>query len=76
MRGIILLAAVLGALAVQSKPALAYLDPGTGSMMVQLLLGAVAGGLVAGKLYWMKIKQFFQRKSVGQPQIEPDPDDG
>ena len=40
-------------------PAYAYLDPGTGSMLVQLLLGGVAGVLVVGKLYWHRIKGFF-----------------
>jgi len=40
-------------------PAYAYLDPGTGSMLVQLLLGGVAGVLVVGKLYWHRIKVFF-----------------
>ena len=33
---------------------LAYLDPGTGSMLVQLLVGGVAAAGVALKLYWHK----------------------
>ncbi len=41
------------------KPAHAYLDPGTGSMILQLLLGGIAGALVVGKLYFQKIKLFF-----------------
>ena len=40
-------------------PAYAYLDPGTFSIMLQLLLGSIAGGLVIAKLYWNKIKSFF-----------------
>ena len=32
-----------------------YLDPGTGSMILQLLLGGIAGGLVIGKLYWHQL---------------------
>jgi hypothetical protein len=39
-----------------STPAHAYLDPGTGSMILQLVLGGVAGALVIGKLYWEKLK--------------------
>ena len=35
-----------------TAPAYAYLDPGSGSMMVQLLLGGVAGGVVLVRLYW------------------------
>jgi hypothetical protein len=30
----------------------AYLDAGTGSMILQLLLGGVAGAALVGKLYW------------------------
>jgi hypothetical protein len=32
-------------------PAYAYLDPGTGSMLLQLALGGVAGATVVAKLY-------------------------
>ena len=46
------------------RPAFAYLDPGTGSMMLQLLLGGVAGALVVGNLYWQRIKTFFGGKSI------------
>ena len=35
-----------------ARPALAYLDPGSGGMMVQLLLGGVAGGVVLARLCW------------------------
>jgi hypothetical protein len=55
---ILVTAVLLGSLAV-SAPAYAYLDPGTGSMLLQLLLGGVAGALVVGKLYWARIMSFF-----------------
>ena len=42
--------------------ALAYLDPGTGSMMLQVILGGLAGVAVAGKLFFHRIKSFFQSK--------------
>ena len=45
--------------ALWSSDAYAYLDPGTGSMILQILLGGAAGALVAGKLYWYKIKLFL-----------------
>jgi len=38
---------------------LAYLDPGSGSMLLQLLAGGVAGVAVAGKLYWQRVKRAF-----------------
>ena len=53
-----------------SFPAQAYLDLGTGSMMVQLLIGAATGVLVAGKLYWGKIKDVFVRLSGKTPNID------
>jgi hypothetical protein len=46
-----------------ARPAYAYLDPGTGSILLQLLLGGVAGGVVVFKLYWQRIKQLFVRSS-------------
>jgi hypothetical protein len=33
----------------------AYLDAGSGSMLLQLLLGGVAGLLVILKLYWQRV---------------------
>ena len=38
---------------------LAYLDPGTGSLFLQLLLGGIAGLVVILKLYWHKILAFL-----------------
>jgi hypothetical protein len=36
-------------------PAHAYLDAGTGSMILQVLLGGVAGLVLVGKLYWHRL---------------------
>jgi hypothetical protein len=44
-------------------PALAYLDPGTGSILLQGLFAAVVGGLVTIKLYWAKVKTLFGSKT-------------
>ena len=38
----------------------AYLDPGSGSMLVQLLLGGVAGAAVIMKLGWERFKGIFR----------------
>jgi len=48
-------------------PAWAYLDPGTGSMMLQLLLGGVAGAMVVGKLYWQRLREFVTSLFSGKP---------
>ncbi len=44
---------------IATGPAYAYLDPGTGSILLQGLVAAVAGGIVATKLYWAKVKSFL-----------------
>jgi hypothetical protein len=38
----------------------AYVDPGSGSMLLQLLLGGVAGLVVIAKLYWHRLLRFFR----------------
>lgn len=48
-----------------SVPAFAYLDPGTGSMLIQGIIGAIAALGVTLKLYWYKIRQIFR---VRRPQ--------
>lgn len=58
MKAIVLLLTLLCAV-----PAHAYLDPGTGSMILQVILGGVAAATVAMKLYWQRIKGFFVRSS-------------
>ena len=47
----------------------AYLDPGSGSMLVQLLLGGVAGAAVVMKLGWERFKGMF--RSSQQEQTKP-----
>ena len=43
-------------LALATEPVFAYLDPGTGSMLLQVILGGVAAVAVATKLFWYKIR--------------------
>lgn len=40
-----------------------YLDPGTGSVIAQALIGIAVGAGVLVKTYWTKIKNFFGGKS-------------
>lgn len=54
-------------LAAAAAPASAYLDPGTGSMMLQLMLGGVAGAMVVGKLYLRRATDFLRRFSRQRP---------
>jgi hypothetical protein len=39
---------------------LAYLDPGTGSMLLQLLVGGIAAIGVAAKFYWRRILRLLR----------------
>ena len=41
----------------------AYLDPGTGSLIIQAVVAVLAGAVVAITSYWQKIKTFFGRNS-------------
>ena len=56
---IIVVLAFLGASLSYAAPAFAYLDPGTGSIILQGIIATVAGMLVAGRLYWQRVKAFF-----------------
>ncbi len=40
-----------------------YLDPGSGSFLIQLAIAAVVGLAVVLRLQWTKIKKLFGRKS-------------
>ena len=42
-------------------PAYAYLDPATGSILLQGLIAGVAGLVVVLRLYWQRIKALFRR---------------
>jgi hypothetical protein len=52
--------AVMSSLA-NSNPA--YLDPGSGSYLLQLILAGLLGAGFAVRMYWGRIKEFFQRGS-------------
>jgi len=44
---------------------LAYIDPGTGSIIIQSLIAAVAGAAIVAKLYWDRLLKFFGlRKNI------------
>jgi hypothetical protein len=50
------------------RPSL-YLDPGSGSFLIQLLLAALLGGAFAIKIYWKKIKALFSGKKAEIPPL-------
>ena len=46
-------------------PAFAYIDPGSGGMMMQLLLGGFAGVVVLLRLYWQRFTTFIGLRKTG-----------
>lgn len=54
--------------------ALAYLDPGTGSMVLQLLLGGIAGAVVILKLYWRRFVGLFRGNAREESERSPSED--
>jgi hypothetical protein len=47
----------------------AYIDPGSGSVLLQLILGGIAGIGVVVKLYWGRLKERYRsfRGGSGKP---------
>jgi hypothetical protein len=46
---------------VVSRPAYAYIDAGTGSLIIQFLIAGAVGGLFALKIFWRNVKTFFSK---------------
>ena len=52
-------------------PVYGYLDPGTGSVAIQVILGGIVALLATVKLYWARITSWLRRKPA-QPEIAPE----
>jgi hydrogenase-4 membrane subunit HyfE len=61
MNQLLLISSVLTSVVFISQSAAAYLDPGSGSFLLQLIVGALLSGLFAIKLYFRKIKKYIFR---------------
>lgn len=46
-----------------ATPAYAYLDPGTGSIILQAIIGAIALGAAYLSIFWSRVKSFFSFSS-------------
>ena len=65
---------VVAGMWVAAPEAHAYLDPGSGSLLLQILLGGLAGIGVLAKLYWHRIREFFGVRDAedrGREEKEP-----
>jgi hypothetical protein len=82
MRIRVLLLTVVAVIGGLVSPAYAYLDPGTGSIILQGIIGGVAAGAAIIGIYWQKVKAFFssdiasseemssEKASLAEPQKE------
>lgn len=52
---------------------IAYLDPGTGSIIVQSIIAGFVGLLVAIKLFWKRIIGFFRFRNPPAPDANSTP---
>ena len=56
------IALVAAACLSMASPAHAYLDPGTGSMLISAVLGVAAALALAVKMFWYRLVGFFRGK--------------
>jgi hypothetical protein len=55
-----------------AQPAHAYIDPGTGSMVLQLVLAGLAGVGLALKVFWKRLLALFGKKDKGPDGLAED----
>ena len=53
---------------------MAYLDPGSGSFLIQILIALFLGGAFAIRAFWGRIKSFFARL-LGREVLEEEDDE-
>ena len=68
-----LLVSSLAFLALTTGQAFAYLDPGTGSIILQAIIAAVASSLFVIKMYWYRLKALL---GLGAPLAASDDETG
>jgi hypothetical protein len=69
------MAAAAGISLIAAPAAQAYLDGGSGSMMLQLLLGGLAGVGVVARLYWHRFVGLFGRRRQDPAPVGADEQD-
>jgi len=52
---------------------LGYIDPGTGSLILQGLIASFAAAAVALRAYWYRLKAFFRGDKPAKPDATPAP---
>ena len=62
MKALIILTGIFFSLTYFVSDAYAYIDPGSGSIVIQAIIGALVGVGITLKLYWYKIKEKIQKR--------------
>lgn len=52
-----------------------YLDPGSGSFLIQLIIASALGAALVVKTSWSRIKKFFNRNAAEIEEVEVEPED-
>lgn len=66
----VLTTSALTFLLLNSSPAYAYLDPGTGSVILQGIIGAITAGAVILRIYWHRLLSILGlRKNAEKEEI-------
>ena len=55
-----------------TSPVYAYLDPGTGSILLQGLIGGIAAAIAFLSIYWQKVKAFFGKEEADTDTADKD----
>lgn len=53
---------------------LGYIDPGTGSIILQAVVAGVVGAAIAVKLFWHRLLKFFGLRKGTPAEPGPNPD--
>jgi hypothetical protein len=53
-----------------ARDAWAYLDPGTGSFMLQAVIALAMGALLAMRQYWARLKTIFSSRRGDEPESD------
>jgi len=63
LKALIILTGIFFSLTYFVSDAYAYIDPGSGSIVIQAIIGALVGVVITLKLYWYKLKEKFTKTS-------------
>lgn len=74
MKKIIRISAIaLAAAFLTPVSALAYIDPGTGSYVIQLVIAAFVGVMFSVRIFWKKIVRLFKKDGPDAPKADDKP---